>query len=938
MNKFSFLTALLLSTLSLAVHAQSETEAGDDDAAPLDKITVTGTHIRGIDLEGAQQIVTIDRDQIESSGATNVIQLLQELPQAGGGDGTFSTATAGALSNDSPPGAAGVSLRGLGTASTLTLVNGRRVAVSSFANGSVSFVDVNSIPLAAIERVEVLLGGASAVYGADAVAGVVNFILRDDYDGLQVSGSYGDSTASTDESKWDANLVWGTSGDRHNFTVILDHFERNALYDRDRAETATEIRPRQQGIYPSFNDLFFMFFDQTEEPQDGGCPADQFVPDGVFGEYCELDRGQFVSTQDEFESTSATALLDVDLGDDLRWFSEFMYVSNESRGTSSPAPFSRQPVDPARPDWPSALVQDIVDEGFVDGIEDYFGFPIFAWGSFPDPRQVGLETDNWRAVTGLEGAFGDTWTWEGAFSYGESETTQRGLAGLYKTLEFRQALLGNLCSDGSFGGVWEDVLDRNPAFVGGATCEDLGLSTVYYNPFNGQAGQDPLVDDLIRTQAVRNGESSVWAIDGRVSGDLFQLPNGMYVSAAFGFEHREEEVKDLPSSEARATPDNPEPIVRFSFTEAVYERSQDALYGEFFVPVTDRLELQLAGRYDDYDDFGSDFNPKIGFRWGLTDTFALRGNWSTAFRAPSLAQAGAGTTLSSAAINCDAPGVAPACGGASEGALSILTENLGNPDLEAEESESWGLGFLWQLTPDATVTLDWWSIDHENLVGLDEEDFIRRALAGEFEIRDFDLGDDPLPEGTPGLEFEGGVLVEAHVPLLNFGFQETEGLDATYTQNFDIDDHEFRFRVNATYLADFTRQISVASPIEDLAGEFRYPEFRSAVSLDWGRGDWESGVQWYYVGSYTDDLEGLRSDTLEEFNLDLDNPPSVDSWSVFDAYVSYYIGDDNRLTLSVDNLLDEDAPLVFGSAAGVDFINHSTMGRFWTLRYTHNFR
>ncbi|TLM77640.1 hypothetical protein FDY93_08540 [Microbulbifer harenosus] len=153
----------------------------------VEEVLVTGTHIKGLDTEGAVQVVQINRDDIAASGATSPIEILQQLTQTGGGSGTFSTATGGPLSSNTPVGAAGVSLRGLGASSTLVLVNGRRVSVSSFAKGQESFVDVNSIPLSAIERVEVLPSGAAATYGADAVAGVVNFVLRDDFEGSEVT-------------------------------------------------------------------------------------------------------------------------------------------------------------------------------------------------------------------------------------------------------------------------------------------------------------------------------------------------------------------------------------------------------------------------------------------------------------------------------------------------------------------------------------------------------------------------------------------------------------------------------------------------------------------------------------------------------------------------------------------------------------------------------
>ncbi len=916
-----------------AALAQQPLEEESDRA--VDTITVTGTRISGIDLEGSQPLIIITREDIETSGADNLIDLFETLTATGGGEGTFSTRTAGALSGSSPVGSAGVSLRGLGTASTLTLVNGRRVAVASFANRQVSFVDVNTIPLAAVDRVEILPSGASAIYGADAVAGVVNIILRNDLEGLELSASYGDSHASSNDGRYNINIAGGFHGARSRTTLIFDWFKREPLFDRDRRATRNEIRPAQQGIYPSFNDLFLMWDDITEKPEDGGCPADQFVADGVFGEYCELNRGAIVTTRDKFESWSATGLFNLDINERLEWFNELSFARVESRGTSSPAPFSRVPVDPARSDWPTGLIRDINAEGGVDDFAEFFGFPIFAWGAFPDPRQVEVRTDNFRLTTGLRGMLGD-WDWEGGLSYGKSESTQNGVAGLYRTLEFTQAMLGNLCDDGSFGQRWDRVLTRSPRFIGGPSCEDLGRRTVVYNPFFGQADQDPLIDELLRTEAQRNGESEMFGFDLRTSGDLFEF-NGRWIKGAFGYEHRYEDIIDDPSPEARSTPDNPEPTLRFSFTEAEATRRQNSAYAEFHVPLADNFELQLAGRFDHYDDFGSDFNPKVAFRWQPLEQLVLRGSWSTSFRAPSLAQSGAGVTLSSYAIPCDQ--VAVACGGTDSGANVVDTELLGNPDLEPETARNVGFGFLWQLTQDADLTIDYWYIKHRNLVGLDELDFLRRAFAGEFPIVDLDAGDAPLAMGMPGLILEGGSVVQANVPLQNFGFQTTDGLDFSYTHRFNLGELGLlRLSADATYLNRFDRQFSPTSGSESLAGEWRYPRWLADVSLRWRRDAWGARLAARYTGKYKDDLEGLRQDTLDEFGLSPDDRINVGSWLTFNLNLSYDITPDAWLSLNVDNLLDRTPPSVFGSAAGVDFINHNTMGRYYLLRYTQRFQ
>lgn len=905
-------------------------QAGEaaEDQSQGDTITVVGSRIRGLDLDGAVQAYELDRTDIEESGATSIIDLLGDLTITAGGSGTFSTSTAGPLSGDTPVGAAGVSLRGLGTSATLTLINGRRANVSAFANGQESFIDVNAIPLSAVERVEVLPNGASALYGADAVAGVINYVLRDDYEGKEITVSYGNSTADTDEGRLNVNAVIGRQFGDHNVTAVLDYFKRNAFYERDRSFTEDSVRPSQQGFYPSFNDLFFQFFDQTEEPGDGGCPADQFGF-GPFGEFCEVDVNDFVSISDEMESVGGLFTHNWQVNDRLSIFNELLYQSSDSRGTGSPANFSRAPVDPENPNWPAALQADIVAEGGTVDFTDYFGFPIFAWGKLLDPRAVEVESESFRFTTGFEYDFDNSWTLEAGLLYGGNDRTQRGVSGLVISEAFYNANLGNLCTDGATVRRWDVDLERPSASFFGDTCEGAGKTTLWYNPFGGQTNQPEGLNELLETQAERNGESRMYGLDVNATGELFQF-NGRTVLAAFGAEFRREEVTDTPSGLAVATLDNPEPILGFSSTSVDAERDVWAVFGELYVPLADNLDLQLAGRYDDYEGFGGDFNPKVALRYEASENLIFRANWSTSFRAPSLAQSGAGVLLSSYTIDCqDTPG---ACDGdATASGASLLSEDVGNPDLGAENAETYGAGVLFRPTSNIDINLDYWNIRHEDLVGIDEDDFIRRALAGEFLV----TGPGGLPTGTPGLEVNNGFVSDAHFQITNLGYQETSGVDFNYTQYFDdtpIGDLALLFDV--TYLLEFERQASPNAPVEELAGDFRYPELLANATVRWTRDAWRASLTGRYTSSYDDDPSPR---TLEAVGLPADAEVDVDSWFIMDANLSYDFGENTFIQLNVRNLLDEDPPLVLGSGSNVDLINHSALGRYVTLRLRHGF-
>ncbi|MEO1038744.1 MAG: TonB-dependent receptor [Pseudomonadota bacterium] len=900
----------------------------DAEAAVQDRIVVTGTRIEGLDLDGAVQAYQFDRDDIDESGASSLIDLLGDLTITAGGSGTFSTSTAGPLSSDTPVGAAGVSLRGLGTSATLTLINGRRASVSAFANGQESFIDVNAIPLAAVERVEVLPNGASALYGADAVAGVINYVLRDDYEGQELTFSYGDSTRETDEGRLSINGVIGRQFGDHNIVAVVDYFKRNAFYERDRDFTADSVRPSQQGFFPSFNDLFFMTNDQTEEPGDGGCAADDF-DFGPFGEFCEVDVNDFVSISDELESVGGLFVHTWRINDRTRWSNELLYQTSDSRGTGSPANFSRAPIDPENPNWPAGLQADIVAEGGAFDFTDYFGFPIFAWGKLLDPRAVEVESESFRFTSAIEFDLENGWALEAGFLYGGNDRTQRGLSGLVIAEAFYDANLGNLCTDGTRVRRWDVDLTRPSADFFGDTCEDSGRTTLWYNPFGGQQNQPDGLRELLETEAVRAGESRMTGLDFSANGDVFNF-NGRTIKGAFGAEYRREEVTDTPSGLAVATLDNPEPILGFSSTSVDAERDQWAVFGELYIPLTDNLDMQLAGRYDEYDGFGGDFNPKVAVRYTAMENLIFRANWSSSFRAPSLGQSGAGVLLSSFTVDCS---ITPeACDGdPTESGAALLSEDVGNPDLGAENAESWGGGVLFRPTRDIDINLDYWNIRHEDLVGIAEDDFIRRAFAGEFPI----VGPGLLPTGQPGLEVNNGFVSDAHFQITNLGYQQTSGLDFSYTQYFDAFSWgDITLLLDATYLLDFERQASVDAPVEQLAGDFRYPELLVNARVRWSKGAWGGSIAGRYTSSYSDDPSPR---TLTAVGLPADAEVDVDSWFVTDLNLSYDFAENTFVQLNVRNVFDEDPPRVLGSGSNVDLINHNALGRYVTVRLRYGF-
>jgi outer membrane receptor protein involved in Fe transport len=307
----------------------------------------------------------------------------------------------------------------------------------------------------------------------------------------------------------------------------------------------------------------------------------------------------------------------------------------------------------------------------------------------------------------------------------------------------------------------------------------------------------------------------------------------------------------------------------------------------------------------------------------------LRGNYSTSFRAPSLAQVGAGTLLSSYTVDCEAtPG---ACDGdADASGESLLSEDVSNDDLKPETADTWGLGLLFSPTENIDITLDYWNIAYDDVIGIDEDDFIRRALDGEFPV----VGEGELPTGAPGLEVVNGFVVDAHFQLTNLGFEDVQGIDLTYAQYFDLGAGTLSLNADFTYLLEFERQASSASPVIDEAGAFRFPELLANARARYTQGAWGTGLTLRYTSSYDDDPTPR---TLAAVGLPPDANVEVGSWTVWDLNLSYDVAADSVLSLTVRNLLDRDPPRVLGLSSNVDYVNHDSMGRFLTLRYTHRF-
>ena len=976
--KPSCLALAICASITLPTSSIAAEQSSDENA--VEKITVTGSRIKGVDLEGTQPLVIIGADDIRNSGATSVSELMQQISQTRGGEGSFTTSESGATSTSTPAGQAAASLRGLGPSSTLTLINGRRVAASSFASGTQNFVDVNSIPLAAIERIEVLATGASAIYGADAVAGVINYILKNDYQGAEVNVSYGNSFASSDEGKYNLNLVLGTELAGGNLTVFADHYDRNAFEAQDRSYTKAPLLVNSYSYLPKHTpNIYFGSSDVADadgnylELANPNCKTELVTTE--FGEdICAYYGNEDDVLLSELESSSAGFIYSKDVGE-LTWNTDFFYSRTKSTALSRPAPINQ--LDDSDGAWAPLSALDAVPS-LIDLIYPQYYFTSLDESStarelrgirydarFGTPRTIAVETDAFRLVSGLEGEY-QGWEWESAITLSKSESEQKAIAGIYNRYKYTAVVNGELCSDGSIA---DYDYDSDSLACGS------GDLLARYNPFlEGDATNDEL---LAMTQEVpsRDGESTVYGWDARISGELFEF-NDNTVSAAFGAEARKEEITDVPSLNARARADNGYLVDVFGFGSSLSEadRFQWGAFAEFYIPVNDMVELQLAGRYDDYDDFGDTFNPKVALTIRPTDELVFRASWSTSFRAPSLTQAGVKLRTTTATYDCGAnPAVAELyCEGFGDERSPNVLE-LGNKNLKAEESESVSVGFAYSPTENTTLTVDYWQFEHEDLVDTDMTAVLANAI-NDASLRHCGL----VPTGESGISYEedlclvtdnGGLTIEqdganlseildawvafddprfAELPLYrdhviqlqNTGEQNVSGVDLAFDHKMDFSAGTLSFSLDATHYLEFERNKPGSTNIEELIGSWRYPENIASARIAWSGDAFYSSLTFDYTSSYQDDIEGLRGREIAELvamgKLDENGERDVDSWLTVRANIGYDFENMN-INLTINNLFDEEPPVAYGSSRGFDSINHNALGANYRLSMTYFF-
>ena len=862
---------LLFSSTASAEETAPVKNANNKEA--IERIAVTGSHIKRNDMEGPSPLTSLSSEDIAKSGVTDLIGLFTKLPMAG--QGTFSTQ--GNSSDNTSNGGSSVSLRGLGADSTLILVNGRRVSVSPFANNiDTAFVDINNIPLAAIKRVDILKDGASATYGSDAVAGVINIILRDDIEGVEVSAKVGD-TADGGGQEQSFSVVWGNSTEKSSHTFALDYFDREEILYNDRSYSKSS---NQEALRP--NDPFATDFrsssgfpgtialasDSTNRMPDT-FGNDVCAASDIVGNLCRYDYAPVMTSTPASERVSFIYMGKYEISDNLRAFAELNGQNSKTtiRGAGSPSfnelfmsgdninhPFAKMPTH-------EFYQQDLTMRRRMLDIGN---------------REKRVDSDYYRAILGVQGEFKD-WNWEAAYSHIKSKSTERGVNGFPNSRRTQEAI-------------------------------DSGLWNPFEPTMNSQASLD-----FIETQTTRIGKSTSKSLDAKVSGSLMEMEHGD-LGLAVGWEYREETISDNPDDQFLRGE-----VFGTEATQANGERDNVALFAELAIPVLENFEVQLAVRHEEYSDFGTTTDPKIAFMWNPSDALSIRGSYGTAFRAPSLHQIGLGNTDESPNlvddVRCAAVGnVNKAC--EPQEYTAILS---GNEDLGPEESKSFNVGVIYEMTENFDFSVDYYSYDIENVITKDTQ------------FKFSNQGNDPsvverLPSSVAG---DPGEVVRIFDQYENIGNVETSGLDieANYALASDLGEFKFTYALNYVLSYEDARPNPDGSMrIDTQEGDFEQPEIRWSFNTSWIKDDWNANVAVNYIGEFKQDSA-----------VKVDGMGDIDSMTTVDTTINYIGIQDVTLTVGATNLFNEEPPFSYHDFMGYVNSTHSAVGRFAYVQAKYKF-
>ncbi|NIB38647.1 TonB-dependent receptor [Pseudomaricurvus alkylphenolicus] len=972
MHTLPFRNRLLPLAIAATCTTMGQFSVADEKLQELEEIIVTGSYIKGAVTDAPSPVSIINRDDLMQQGAPSTVDIVQSM--------TFSSGTenqTNQFASGNTAGTANINLRGLGLSRTLVLMNGRRmVTAAAQANDGSAFVDINTIPALAIERIEVLKDGAAAILGSDAVAGVANFTTRGDFEGFEVSGSYQDIDGS--DGDYDFGAIWGVAGDNWNLVTSLGYRERTELPNSERLD---DVRPRVDTLPSQLtatigapNGLTLFGQSSTGNPAafipvplalmeaGGGVSAQNadllraaglpgglragFVRDpeceaagGVLqtSNRCGYDFINFSNSIEDEEHIQFFAEGSYEFDENTRLFAEVLYANSEvPNWKTSPSYPPLLEADPNRylpadhpalldfvANYPGITTGGIPANGAFAQPADFSGGAIFVGRpvAVTGPAEVGSrEHTTYRFLAGLEGELSNGASYTTSLTHAENVFEGATVDNL--TERYSAALRG-------FGGPNCD----------GVTAGANGCQ--YYNPFSSAIpgtefydpalANDPELLNWMKTALELETTSTLTVFEAVVSNELFDMEAGA-VTYAVGFQYRDEEIANEYNDIANIDL-NPggvdvigNPTGAFTFLRGGNNTTVDqdvyAVFGELAIPVASNVDLQLALRYEDYSgNIGETLDPKVAIRWDLSDQVTLRGSASTTFRAPSLNQ----TTGHSTALEFIGKEL-----------LFKAVDRIGNPDLDAETADTFNLGVIYRPTDRSSISLDYWHFDFSDPIVRESPNALVNDVANQNGGAICGVSDKITCDA-------GGVTIARIVTeYVNGPDITTNGIDLSAQYGFDALGGQWDLGLDATYVREYQVGEFQGKDEFDAVGSLNAATFVRPMQ------EWKANFSVNYrrdqhnvrlVAAYIDDYIDNATDVLNGTSFaDTIYDRKVDSHVTYDLYYTLSLNEGgSSLSASVINIADEDAPYVRADLR-YDAQTHNAFGRMIKLGFTHKFQ
>ncbi|WP_338766783.1 TonB-dependent receptor [Massilia sp. METH4] len=891
-----FQPRLALTSIALAAMAVANGAAAQE--AAMQRIEVTGSSIKRLANEEALPVTSIKAEEFTQRGMTTLADVMMALPQSA----SLAPSNAGSGTN--------INLRGLGVNRTLVLLNGRRLANEAISAG---YANLDVIPFSALQRVEILRDGASSLYGSDAIGGVVNFITRKEFEGVQVTGQYVTPERKGGGDERRATLTFGKGSlnrDGWSAYATVDFHDRSRLAAKDRAEFSSDEllaslgRPRTLGSggYAMPANFTTAANKNAQNPYAATC-AEPYSTIGAKNT-CTLNSNEYGTALYENEQISFYARAAKQISEDHTFTVEYTrgqsYIISARNPTQSVAVNGKAALLPSTSKWYPG------NSGGVPAVAGLSGEPLTVTWSVADYGLAAQKDKqvNQRLAFVDEGRFGE-WDYRGGLVIGLSDRE-------------------NFYQNGFFRG--QGIID--------------GLASGALNPFGlqDQAGRDYLASISVDGMKNRDSRTTYKGLDFSASRSLFAMAGGDAAIALGADIHRETTRDDKLAIQ------NEVQYLNSTASHGEGARNVYALYAEMDLPVTKTLNVNLAVRDDYFSDFGNTVNPKVSFRWEPSKTVMFRGSANTGFRAPTLFDA-YGFRLPGATGKTSArwddpvlcPGGTPGVTGtgtALPGYVSsevcnvqLPKQNGSNASLKPEKSKGYTLGVVVEPTKSLTMSFDYWNIRMKDmLANLPEQVYFL----------------DPAKYASLFVRNADGTLAYINNTTMNLGGQKAAGIDVSATYRFPRSAYgDFKVELDGTYLTQFDNQLFPGEEWVNNVGRFgaasngttsSFPiityRWKHVLKLSWAQGDWTAQATQNYNSKYED-----QNLVAQQYWRD------INSYKPWNLTVGYKGFKNTQLTFGITNVFDSAPPVTNHSGYSFGYLSSaaSPIGRAYNLRATYTF-